>query len=302
LIVTSFARAVREIEHTTIPLKDGTRLAARIWLPEDAETDLVPALLEYLPYRKHDGTHERDALTHPYLAGHGYAAVRVDIRGSGESDGVLEDEYSQPELDDALEVIAWLASQPWCSGAVGMFGISWGGFNALQLAALRPPALKAIVTLCSTDDRYADDVHYMGGAKLASADLGWGGFFFADMCHPPDPLLVGERWREMWLQRLENMPLFLERWLKHQRRDGYWRRDSVAIFVVGCATLSKLRACSSGGTYRRIRSARTTSCRGIVRGRTSCDARNGTSGHARRATCCGGRPFPRPRRARCSRP
>ena len=187
MIVTSFPRAVREIEHTTIPLKDGTRLAARIWLPEDAEADPVPALLEYLPYRKRDGTHERDALTHPYLAGHGYAAVRVDIRGSGESEGVLADEYSQPELDDALEVIAWLASQPWCSGAVGMFGISWGGFNALQVAALQPPALKAIVTLCSTDDRYADDVHYMGGAKLASADLGWGGFFFADMCHPPDP-------------------------------------------------------------------------------------------------------------------
>jgi predicted acyl esterase len=242
LIVTSFPRAVRAIEHTTIPLKDGTRLAARIWLPEDAEADPVPALLEYLPYRKRDGTRERDALTHPYLAGHGYAAVRVDIRGSGESEGVLADEYSQPELDDALEVIDWLASQPWCSGAVGMFGISWGGFNALQVAALQPPALKAIVTLCSTDDRYADDVHYMGGAKLASADLGWGGFFFADMCNPPDPLLVGERWREMWLERLHNMPLFLERWLRHQRRDAYWRHGSVCeaysaircpVFAVG---------------------------------------------------------------------
>jgi predicted acyl esterase len=242
LIVTSFPRAVREIEHTLIPLKDGTRLAARIWLPEDAAADPVPALLEYLPYRKRDGTRERDALTHPYLTGHGYAAVRVDIRGSGDSEGVLADEYSQQELDDALEVIAWLADQPWCSGAVGMFGISWGGFNALQVAALQPPALKAIVTLCSTDDRYADDVHYMGGAKLASADLGWGGFFFADMCHPPDPLLVGERWREMWLERLQNMPLFLERWLRHQRRDAYWRHGSVCedysaircpVFAVG---------------------------------------------------------------------
>jgi putative CocE/NonD family hydrolase len=242
LIVTSFPHAVREIEHTLIPLKDGTRLAARIWLPEDAEESPVPALLEYLPYRKRDGTHERDALTHPYLAGHGYAAVRVDIRGSGDSEGVLDDEYSRRELDDALEVIAWIASQPWCSGAVGMFGISWGGFNALQVAALQPPALKAIVTLCSTDDRYADDVHYMGGAKLASADLGWGGFFLADMCHPPDPLLVGERWREMWLKRLQAMPLFLERWLRHQRRDAYWRHGSVCedfsaircpVFAVG---------------------------------------------------------------------
>jgi predicted acyl esterase len=218
---------VREIEHTLIPLKNGTKLAARLWLPEDAERSPVPAVLEYLPYRKRDGTFERDALTHPYLAGHGYAAVRVDIRGSGESDGLLSDEYSQQEFDDAVEVIAWLAAQPWCTGAVGMFGISWGGFNALQVAALRPPALKAVVTLCSTDDRYADDVHYMGGAKLASADVGWGGFFFGDMCHPPDPALVGERWREMWLKRLANVPLFLEYWLSHQRRDAYWRHGSV---------------------------------------------------------------------------
>ena len=166
MIVTDFPRAVREIEHTLIPLRDGTNLAARIWLPEDADRDPVPAILEYLPYRKRSGTYERDALTHPYLAGHGYAAVRVDIRGSGESDGLLSDEYAQQEQDDALEVIAWLAAQPWCNGAVGMMGISWGGFNGLQVAARCPPALKAIITLCSTDDRYRDDVHYMGGARL----------------------------------------------------------------------------------------------------------------------------------------
>ena len=152
----------------SIPLKDGTRLAARIWLPADAEENPVPAILEYLPYRKRDGTYDRDALTHPYLAGHGYAGVRVDIRGSGDSDGLLFDEYAKQEQDDALEVIAWLAAQPWCSGAVGMMGISWGGFNGLQVAARRPPALKAIVTICSTDDRYGDDVHYMGGACLTA--------------------------------------------------------------------------------------------------------------------------------------
>jgi uncharacterized protein len=226
LIVTTFPRVVRVVEHTLIPLKDGTRLAARIWLPEDAEQDPVPAILEYLPYRKRDGTYDRDALTHPYLAGHGYAGVRVDIRGSGESDGLLSDEYARQEQDDALEVIAWLAAQPWCSGAVGMMGISWGGFNGLQVAARRPPALKAIVTICSTDDRYSDDVHYMGGAKL-TAGFGWASFFFGAMCHPPDPALVGDRWRAMWLARLENLPLFLETWTRHQRRDAYWRHGSV---------------------------------------------------------------------------
>lgn len=232
---------MREIEHVLIPLADGTRLAARIWLPDDADIRPVPAILEYLPYRKRDGTCERDALTHPWLADRGYACARVDIRGSGESDGLLSDEYSRQEHDDALEVIAWLAAQPWCSGAVGMMGISWGGFNALQVAALRPPALKAIVSICSTDDRYRDDVHYMGGAKL-NAGFGWAGFFFGEMARPPDPVLVGEGWRSMWRERLENLPLFLERWLSHPHRDAYWRHGSVCedygaivcpVYVVG---------------------------------------------------------------------
>ena len=226
MIVTTFPRTVRVIEHTLIPLKDGTMLAARIWLPDDAEQKPVPAILEYLPYRKRDGTYERDALTHPYLAGHGYAGVRVDIRGCGESGGLLFDEYAKQEQDDGVEVIAWLAAQPWCNGAVGMMGISWGGFNGLQIAARRPSALKAIVTICSTDDRYADDAHYMGGTLL-TAGLEWASFFFGSMCLPPDPVLVGDSWRAMWLERLANIPLFLEPWLAHQRRDAYWKHGSV---------------------------------------------------------------------------
>jgi predicted acyl esterase len=226
VIVTTFPRTVRVIEHTLIPLKDGTMLAARIWLPDDAEQNPVPAILEYLPYRKRDGTYQRDALTHPYLAGNGYAGVRVDIRGSGESGGLLFDEYAKQEQDDGLEVIAWLTAQPWCSGVVGMMGISWGGFNGLQIAARRPPALKAIVTICSTDDRYADDAHYMGGTLL-TAGLEWASYFLGSMCLPPDPMLVGDRWRAMWLERLENVPLFFEPWLQHQRRDAYWKHGSV---------------------------------------------------------------------------
>ena len=226
MIVMTFPSTVRVVEHTLIPLKDGTMLAARIWLPDDAEQNPVPAILEYLPYRKRDGTYERDALTHPYLSGHGYAGVRVDIRGSGESSGLLVDEYAKQEQDDGVEVIAWLAAQPWCSGVVGMMGISWGGFNGLQIAARRPPALKAIVTICSTDDRYADDVHYMGGTLLTDG-LEWASFFFGTVCLPPDPLLVGDSWRAMWLERLENIPLFFELWLQHQRRDAYWKHGSV---------------------------------------------------------------------------
>lgn len=241
MIRRDFPHAIKEIAHSLIPLHDGVRLAARIWLPANAGQRPVPAILEYLPYRKRDGTFERDALTHPYLAGFGYAAVRVDIRGTGESEGLLTDEYTRQEMDDALEVIAWLAAQPWCTGAIGMMGVSWGGFNALQVASFRPPALKAIVTVCSSDDRYGNDVHYMGGTLLKGG-IDWGSFLLRAISHPPDPALVGDQWLSMWRQRLDNVPLFLERWMRHQRRDAYWRHGSICedysaiqcpVFAVG---------------------------------------------------------------------
>jgi putative CocE/NonD family hydrolase len=219
---------VRVIAHQWVTLSDGCRLAARIWLPEDAERRPVPALLEYIPYRKNDGTARRDALRHPYLAGHGYATVRVDMRGSGDSDGILLGEYLEQEQDDALEVLAWIAAQPWCTGSVGMFGKSWGGFNALQVAARRPPQLKAILTIYSTDDRYADDVHYSGGCVLGSDMLEWASIMLAYNARPADPAVVGEAWRAQWLERMERTPPYVEEWLRHQRRDAFWRHGSVA--------------------------------------------------------------------------
>ncbi len=225
--VTSFPHPVELIENTWITLADGTRLAARIWLPADAEQNPVPAILEYLPYRKTDGTSIRDRVIHEYFAGHGYASVRVDMRGSGDSDGLLMDEYLPQEQQDALEVIAWIADQPWCTGKVGMMGISWGGFNSLQVAARRPPALKAIITVCSTDDRYTDDCHYMGGCLLGSDMLNWASIMFAYNALPPDLAVVGERWRQMWFKRLEGVPPFVENWVAHQRRDAFWQQGSV---------------------------------------------------------------------------
>jgi uncharacterized protein len=225
---TEFPRRVREIEHTWIELAEGTRLAARIWLPEDAEDDPVPAILEFLPYRKVDGTAIRDAARQPYLAGFGYAAVRVDLRGTGESDGVLTDEYTEQEHEDALEVLVWLRAQPWCDGTLGMWGISWGGFNALQVAARRPPGLGAIVTLCSTDDRYADDVHYRGGCVLGLDMLHWASSMLTWNARPPDPRLYGDGWREAWVERLEALTPWIEPWLGHQRRDAYWGHGSVS--------------------------------------------------------------------------
>lgn len=218
--------AIETTEHLEIPLADGHSLAARLWQPHDADRRPVPAILEYLPYRKRDLTRARDDMIYPYLAGHGYACLRIDMRGSGEADGVLRDQYREQELDDGLQAIEWIARQAWCDGNVGMMGISWGGFNALQIAARRPDALKAIITSCSTDDLYRDNMHYMGGCLLTDNLSESTTMFSVNTC-PPDPALVGERWREMWLERLEGSGLWLETWLQHQRRDNYWRQGSV---------------------------------------------------------------------------
>jgi uncharacterized protein len=224
---SEFPHRVRVIRHEWIPMPDGCRLAARIWLPEDAERAPVPAILEYVPYRKNDGLVLRDAPIHHYFAGHGYASVRVDLRGSGDSDGILADEYLPLEQEDGVEVVRWLATRPWCSGSVGIIGKSWGGFNGLQIAARRPPELRAVISVASTDDRYADDVHYMGGCVLAWAMLPWASTMLAYNGLPPDPAVVGEEWRATWRQRLEQTPPYINTWLAHQRRDAFWRQGSV---------------------------------------------------------------------------
>jgi len=234
---TSLPHAVEDIENLWITLSDGCRLAARLWLPAGARSAPVPAILEYIPYRKRDFMRRRDEGMHPWFAGHGYAAVRVDMRGSGESDGVMHDEYLAQEQDDALEVIAWIARQPWCSGAVGMMGKSWGAYNSLQVAARRPPALKAIIAVMGTDDRFAECIHYSGGCLL-NDNFWWGCVMQIFNARPPDPAIVGERWRDMWLDRLEAETFWPAIWLEHQTLDDYWKHGSVGFdySAIACPT------------------------------------------------------------------
>jgi putative CocE/NonD family hydrolase len=221
--VTDFPHPVEDHPHVLIPMPDGTRLAARLWLPKGAGR--VPCVLEMIPYRKRDGTVARDALMHPWFAGHGFAALRVDLRGSGDSEGTLVDEYTAQELADCCAVIAWAAAQGWCDGAVGMMGKSWGGFNTLQTAALRPPALRAAIAVCATTDRFADDIHFKGGC-LMGENTDWGAVMLSFSSRPADPALRPD-WREDWLARLAaDLPL-APRWAGHQARDAYWRHGSV---------------------------------------------------------------------------
>ncbi|TPI11029.1 CocE/NonD family hydrolase [Mesorhizobium sp. B4-1-3] len=237
MVRTEFPFAVETVDPYWIVLADGTRIAATVWRPRtDAK---VPVVVEMVPYRRRDGTVARDIDIHPWLAGHGIACARIDIRGSGDSDGDLADEYLPREQEDACEIIAHLGAQSWCNGNVGMTGISWGGFNALQVAARRPPALKAIIANCATDDRYADDIHYMGGALLTEQEM-WSNFMLVKKAMAPDPQIVGDAWRAMWISRLEATRSLSEIWLAHQRRDDYWRQGSVCEdhAAIECAVMA----------------------------------------------------------------
>ena len=221
-------RPVRVIENTWIPMPDGARLAARLWIPEGAEKVAVPVVLEYIPYRLRDAYRGRDDRWGNELAQYGIAYARVDVRGSGDSEGVIVDEYAPPELNDGVSVIAWLSRQPWSNGAVGMRGISWGGINTLQVAAMAPPELKAIMPMGCCDIRYTDDAHYIGGA-LGLTNFQWGVGFKSVMSAPPDPKIVGPDWAKMWRRRVDATPAILAEWVSHQHYDKYWQRGSIAV-------------------------------------------------------------------------
>jgi uncharacterized protein len=238
---SAFPFQVRAIEHVAITLSDGTQLSARILMPEDAHERAVPAILEYMPYRKRDHNRNRDQMVHHYFAGYGYACVRVDTRGSGESEGILTDEFTKQQTDDGVELVNWIASQPWCSGAVGMIGKSWSGFSALQVAARAPEPLKAIIPVCAGVDRYRQGLHYSGGCLLAD-NLHWTTTMLMFNLRPPDPLIVGEQFAAIWRQRCEGNQPWMENWLQHQTDDDYYREGSVlhdaakfrcAIYFVG---------------------------------------------------------------------
>ncbi len=218
--------SVKEIEHCWIAMSDGVRLSARLWLPESSKNTPMPAILEYIPYRKHDMVRIRDERNHVYFARCGYACVRVDMRGSGDSEGVMNDMYCSDELRDAIEVIEWIADQSWCDGTVGMMGTSWGGTASLQTASNRPDALKAIIAVCATSNRFEDDIHYMGGCVLTDT-VEWGATLPVILASPPDPGNVGSDWNKVWMERLEQIEFPLQNWIRHQTRDEYWRSGSV---------------------------------------------------------------------------
>ncbi|MGZ4125754.1 MAG: CocE/NonD family hydrolase [Actinomycetota bacterium] len=205
-----------------IPLSDGVRLAASVYLPETQGP--WPALLEALPYRKDDlltGEH-----VYRRLRNEGdYAVCRLDVRGTGSSDGIAVDEYLPQEQDDLCEVVEWLSRQGWCTGAVGMFGTSYSGFNTIQTAMRRPPALRAIVPIYATDDRYTDDIHFGGGIRKM-IEFGYPLFMVSMNALPPVPSLAGDVWRQRWIERIDELVPWYGS-IEEQNDGPFWRQGSL---------------------------------------------------------------------------
>jgi len=220
---------VRSERDVRISARDGVELSANLWLPAGASAaSPAPAILEMIPYRKDDWRSNADAARGRYLAARGYVLCRLDVRGTGRSDGVALDEYTADETRDGYDAVEWLAAQPWSNGKVGMWGISYGGFTSIQVAALRPPHLRAIVPMYATDDRYTDDVHYVGGCATASELTQYAVSQVASNALPALPARPGEDWVAAWRERLAATPVWLIPWLRHQRDGPYWRQGSLA--------------------------------------------------------------------------
>ena len=212
------------------PDKPPIRLAGHFWYnAETAKAGIkCPAIVEFNPYRRRDGTMIGDAKMYPWFAYNDYLCFRVDLQGSGDSEGVLTDEYSEEELLACVQVINQIASHPACDGNVGMMGKSWSAINSLMVAARkdRPPALKAVIVCDGSDDRYNDDVHYMGGAMMFD-NISWPSSMWGWIAQPPDPAVVGDAWKEMWKARIDNADFWFKQWAGHQARDDYWSTSAV---------------------------------------------------------------------------
>ncbi len=209
-------------------MRDGVELSANLWRPVPREPDeKFPAILEMIPYRKDDWRYPSDHARMTYLAERGFAGCRVDVRGTGSSQGIARDEYTPEETQDGYEVVEWLATQEWCNGNVGMWGISYGGFTAIQVAMLQPPHLKAIVPMYATDDRYTDDMHYIGGCLTVSELAQYAVSQVGMNAMPPKLDYAQGDWAAEWKKRLEQTPWLIE-WLRQQTDGPYWRQGSLA--------------------------------------------------------------------------
>lgn len=222
---------VKWVKNLRIPMRDGITLGADVCFPCDnlmreMGWKRLPVVMEYIPYRKNESV--PGARFSEELVRCGYIVVRVDLRGTGDSEGFSTDEYLPVEQQDGYDTVEWLAQQPWCDGQINIMGISYGGFTALQIASLQPPHLRTIIPIDFTDNRYTDDCHYYGGLLRMYYDVAfYGNQMVVYNAMPPSAAWLDEDWERIWAEHLEKNEPYIIQWLEHQVDGSYWRNGSV---------------------------------------------------------------------------
>lgn len=221
---------VRFMRNLLIPLSDGTTLAADLHLPEAPGPH--PTLISFYPYRKDDIIGSFSAYPRRWFAERGYAHLLVDVRGYGGSDGRHAESFDpRAEASDAGEVVEWAAAQPWSDGAIGVWGVSYGGLMALAAGVARPAHLKAIAPVYPLWDVYADVVA-AGGCRTMITQHHWSTVMLAQRLAPPTLRDADGRWARVWHERLEQLerePIDISTWRAHPAGDAYWRERRLAL-------------------------------------------------------------------------
>ncbi|MGP2492170.1 CocE/NonD family hydrolase [Mesorhizobium sp. PUT5] len=213
------------LENGTLEMKDGVRLAVTYYRPVAKEPgETFPVIMEMLPYRKDDFFTLGDYEYGSYFARRGYVVARVDVRGTGGSEGgIPESEYSEAEISDAQELIAQLSKKSWSNGNVGMYGLSWSAFNSLMTAHRKPPALKAIIAAHGSTDLFYNDVHYIDGALHIDS---YAHQIDTDNSMPQSP---DYRIDEDYFQNRFDREPWIFTWLRQQKDGDFWRKESVTF-------------------------------------------------------------------------
>lgn len=230
---------MRPLLDVWIPLLDGVRLSADVFLPETEGP--FPVLVVMTPYRKDDNIAQAHRSLFSVLAQAGYASTFVDLRGSGSSEGLLWSPFdAELEGRDGAAVVEWAAAQDWSNGRVGMWGRSYHGFSALATAALDPPHLEAIIPSVPVQDAYLDLFAPDGCAGMLGY-LNREALMLALDLAPPTRLdstgAALERWQSRLDERFVGQEPYVLEALRHPDRDEYWAGRAVAVERIAVPTM-----------------------------------------------------------------
>jgi uncharacterized protein len=227
---------VELIRDVMIPMRDGIKLAANLYRPR--KVGKYPGIFSFYPYLKDGWIGIDHDPHHRYFASCGYAVMQVDFRGTGSSHGENPHPFDLQERRDGFDIVEWMAEQSWCTGAVGVWGISYGGITSLSIASESPPHLKAIIPINGTFDNYEWLLRTHGGRGLLLADVDWGTRMAAINMLPPVLQDPGGEWFSKWQERLTPASPWFMDWHGSPPTPDFWTSRIIPLKKIEVPTFA----------------------------------------------------------------